>query len=120
MTIPKPQTGKGSGGIVGFDPDSKIKLLTENPKTGNSEEKSRPKRIGLGHEMIHGLHYADGDYSPRKDLTTHSYTDENGNTQTQKVRTEEARTVGLGGNKPRDITENDLRKENNQNKRVAY
>ena len=112
--------GTGSGGVVSFDPDSKIKPLTENPKTGNAEEKSRPKRIGLGHELIHGLHYVDGDWSPRTDQTTHSYTDENGNTQTQPVRTEEARTVGVGGNKPGDITENGLRKENNQNKRVAY
>ena len=112
--------GTGSGGVVSFDPDSKIKPLTENPKTGNAEEKSRPKRIGLGHELIHGLHYVDGDWSPPSDQTTHTYTDENGNPQTQTVRTEEARTVGVGGNKPGDITENDLRKENNQDKRVAY
>jgi len=112
--------GTGSGGIVSFDPDSKVKPLTENPKTGNSEEKNRPNRIGLGHELIHGLHYTDGDWSPETDQTTHTYTDKDGNQQTQTIRTEEARTVGVGGNKPGDITENDLRKENKQNKRVKY
>jgi RHS repeat-associated protein len=112
--------GTGSGGVVSFDPSSKIKPLTENPKTGHAEEKSRPKRIGLGHELIHGLHYVDGDWTPSSDQTTHTYTDGNGNPQTQTIKTEEARTVGVGGNKLGDITENDLRKENNQNKRVAY
>ena len=39
---------------------------------------------------------------------------------TQTLANEELRTVGVAGTKKGDITENQIRKENRQNKRGAY
>ena len=112
--------GKGSDGIVNFDPSSNPSIPTEDPKTGNVSGATRPNEIGLGHELIHAEHYMDGDYSPRSQTATITYKDASGNTQTQTTRKEELRTVGLAGTKKDDITENQLRKENKLNKRGKY
>ena len=112
------QNGTGSDATVNFDPTSNPAIPTENPTTGNvAPQTGRPNEIGLGHELIHANHIVDGDVnlSPQ----SHTYQTAGGN-QTQTVRSEELRTVGLAGNKKKDITENQLRKENKLNRRGAY
>ena len=112
------QNGVGSDATVTFDPTSNPSIPSVDPATGNVVPQSgRPNEIGLGHELIHANHIFDGDVN----LTEQNYTYKTATgTVTKKARIEELRTVGLAGNKKRDITENQLRKENNLNSRGAY
>lgn len=115
--------GVGSDVNVSFDPTSNPDILTVDPKTGNVSGKKRPNQIGLGHEIIHGERSMRGEAIDYSDMGTHTYQDENGTTVTQTVPKEELGTVGLKHNTSKDITENDLRKEQGKTKnkqRGAY
>lgn len=116
------QNGTGSDVIVSFAPSYNLRIMTEDPHMGRvSRQSGQPNQIGLGHELIHAEHYMDVDFIPESQKSTHSYIDASGNTVTTRpVKTEELRTVGLSGVKKDDITENQLRKENNVDKRGAY
>ncbi len=111
--------GLGSDAIVSFDPDSNPDIMTVDPETGNSTGQKRPNKIGLGHELIHAEHYMEGSYSPEEDEASHTFQID-GNPIEETYKKEELRTVGLAGNKKGDHTENQLRKENNLEKRGAY
>ena len=114
----KSKNGTGDNATVTFDPTSNPAIKTEDPKTGIlAPKKGRPNEIGLGHELIHTNHIIDGDVDFTS--TKNTYKTASGPvTQTQP--NEELRTVGLQGVKKKDITENQLRKENGQNNRGAY
>ncbi|MCE2504178.1 MAG: hypothetical protein J4G05_09010 [Chlorobi bacterium] len=113
-------SGKGSDVNVSFDPTSNPSIATEDPVTGRVSGKSRPNEIGLAHELIHGERSMRGEAINYSDMGTHTYIDASGNTITQTVPKEELATVGLKYNKKDDVTENDIRKEQGQNKRGAY
>ena len=88
---------------VNFDPD----IPTLNPKTGKIADDKRPTQIGLGHELIHADHIMRGTVQLSK-------------SDNDDVYDEEKATVGLKYNTPKDITENDLRKEQGVNPRGDY
>ncbi len=112
--------GTGSDAIVSFDPTSDPSIMTEDPKTGNVSGKKRPNQVGLGHELIHADRSMRGVAIDYSDNGTHNYKDASGTTVTQTVPKEELATVGLKHNTKKDITENQIRKEQGQNKRGAY
>ena len=62
----------------------------------------------------------DGDYIPSTSTSKYTYKINSENTITQSRKTEELRTVGLVGVKKDDITENQIREEQNINLRGAY
>lgn len=112
--------GNGKNAKVYFDPMANPDIKTEDPVTGNVSGKKRPDVIGLGHELIHADHYIKGDVD--RSPTPHWFK-RMGNWIKQTTKSEELRTVGLRGIKKDDITENDLRKEQNgtkNQKRGAY
>ena len=112
--------GIGSDAIVSFDPFSDPNILTQISKDGQVSGEKRPPQIGLGHELIHAEHYMDGDLIPRNKKVSHSYINKDGKRITQVKKAEEFRTIGIFGNKKDDITENDIRKEQNLKPRGAY
>ena len=92
--------------------DVLIDTFDEEGKT--SSPQPRPPFIGLGHELIHALHYIEGTRS--KGYST--YTGLDGRSYRAKI--EEIRTVGLDFNPIGDVTENDLRKEKHMKERNNY
>ncbi|MEM6696805.1 MAG: RHS repeat-associated core domain-containing protein, partial [Bacteroidota bacterium] len=108
--------GKGTDTNVSFDPTSDPSIETEDPKTGNVSGKKRPNQVGLAHELIHAERSMRGEAIDYSETGTHTYKDASGTTVTQTVPKEELATVGLKHNKKKDITENQIRKEQKQNK----
>lgn len=111
--------GVGSDAIVNLDPNQAANVLTED-NNGNQQLEAADQSIILGHELIHAYRSFKGeaiDYSLKEN---YQYKDAAGNTKNESVIKEEARTVGLQGNKAGDITENKLRKEQGKNKRIKY
>ena len=113
----KSENGTGDNVTVNFDQTSNPDIKTVDPKTGNVVGAKRPNQVGLAHELIHADHMTDGDvnFTPTK----HSYKTMGG-IVTQTYPNEELRTVGVKGVKKKDITENQIRKEQNQNQRGGY
>ena len=103
--------GVGSDVTVRFDPTSNPDIMTANPRTGNVSGKKRPNKIGLAHEIIHGERSMRGGAINYEDMGTYMYSDANGTMTTQAFPKEELATVGLKYNTARDITENDIRRE---------
>jgi RHS repeat-associated protein len=112
--------GKGTDVNVYFDPTSDPSIMTEDPKTGNVSGKKRPSQVGLAHEMIHGERSMRGEAIDYDEWGTQTYKDASGKTVTEPVRKEEAATSGVKHHTKKDITENQIRKEQGQNKRGAY
>jgi len=112
--------GIGSNTNVWFNPDSNPDFKTLDVKTGKIRDKKRPSHVGLAHEMIHGDRSMRGEAIKYSDMDTQTYTNAAGKEVTERVRKEEAATVGLKFVKKNDITENDIRKEQGQDPRGAY
>src|SRR5690606_11862089 len=112
--------GKGTDVNVYFDPTSDPSIMTEDPKTGNVSGKKRPDQVGLAHELIHGERSMRGEAIDYDEWGTQTYKDASGKTVTEPVRKEEAATSGVKYHTKKDITENQIRKEQGQNKRGAY
>ncbi|PQL94516.1 RHS repeat-associated core domain-containing protein [Apibacter adventoris] len=108
--------GKGTDVNVYFDPISDPSIMTEGPKTGNVSRKKRPNQVGLAHEMIHGERSMRGEALGYDEWGTQTYKDASGKTVTVPVRKEEAATSGVKYHTKKDITENQIRKEQGQNK----
>jgi RHS repeat-associated protein len=105
--------GVGSDGYVNFNPEATTVHVT-NPKTGKKEAKKRPIEIGLGHELLHLLHYFDGVMAPKGEVELEP------NLIGESSPLEELNTVGLG-NLPSDYpTENKLREEQGLDQRNSY
>jgi hypothetical protein len=112
--------GTGSDAIVNFAPTHLPNLPVEDPKTGNLIQEKSNATTNFGHELIHAERSMRGEAIPYGDYGTQTYKDATGTTVTDPVRKEEAATVGVGYNKKKDITENDLRKEQGLKKRTKY
>ena len=126
--------GIGSDSIVYFS----INVKSSNDyfirdENGNIEKaKHTPAEIVLGHELIHGLHYADG----TGDNSTDDYTFITSGFQDGKYKSgevvfkgglfhdkyprEEARTIGVGEFSNDPITENALRRQLKYNERLTH
>ncbi|MCP4179716.1 MAG: hypothetical protein GY756_18305 [bacterium] len=114
--------GTGSDVNVSFDPTSNPNIKTVDPTTGNVSGQKRPNQVGLAHEIIHGERSMRGeaiDYSINDNQT---YTNSSGVAVTEAVPKEELATIGLKHNKSKDITENEIRKEQKEKdkQRGAY
>jgi hypothetical protein len=103
----KAKDGTGSDATVEFDKNSNPLIQTVDSKTGEIVPKTRPNQVGLGHELIHADHITNGTIQMNK-------SDED------NVRDEEKATVGIKYNKPNDITENNIRKEQGVEPRGKY
>ncbi|QOW61641.1 RHS repeat-associated core domain-containing protein [Treponema pedis] len=126
--------GIGSDSIVYFSINVKLSndyfIRDEN---GNIEKaKHTPAEIALGHELIHGLHYAEG----TGDNSTSDYTYTTAGFQDGKYKSgdvlfqggllydkyprEEARTIGVGEFSNDPITENALRRQLKYHERLTH
>ena len=103
----KAQDGTGSDSTVYFDKNSNPLIQTVDSETGKIIPKERPNQIGLGHELIHAEHIVSGEVQLTKSAGDNIYD-------------EEKATVGIQYNRPNDITENDLRSEQNVEPRGEY
>jgi hypothetical protein len=110
----------GTDSQVHLDLQANPQILTRDPATGNAVRKSRPAKIGFVHEFIHAEHAIRGASSPRDTLDTFAYKDASGALVQQTKRLEELRTVGLKGVGAKDITENQIRREQKVPPRAAY
>jgi hypothetical protein len=92
--------GKGTGSTVKFNPDRK--------QIGDGSEAwhKRDPAVGLGHELIHSYHDANGTTDGRDPVP---YKDANGNNNSAPGY--EQQTVGLGEYKDSPLTENNIRKD---------
>lgn len=112
--------GKGSDAKVNFDPTADPDIMTEGYYTGIVSEAKRPDEIGLAHELIHAWHMMKGDMKKLDEYGNYTYKSGFFSTETQNVRKEELRTVGLQYVKEGDINENQIREEQGLEKRGAY
>ena len=92
-------------------------IPTRDTKTLMVSDKKRPKEIGLGHELIHGIRSMEGKAVDNSIEGKYSYKTTTGS-KTQIKRLEELETVGLKGRFR--YTENMLRKEQGIEQRGAY
>ncbi|WP_157738891.1 M91 family zinc metallopeptidase [Labrenzia sp. VG12] len=90
--------GPGSDSTVLFNPD--------RDKLNGEDWMTRDPAIGLGHELIHSYHDANGTTDGRSEV---EYTDADGNKR--KAPGYELQTVGLGEYKDSELTENNIRKD---------
>jgi RHS repeat-associated protein len=113
--------GVGSDATVDFAPTHLPNLLVTDPATGLVVPEKSNETTNFAHELIHAERSMRGeaiDYSIRVDVP---YDDGTGTIINNVKPKEEHATVGKGGfNKPKDITENDIRKEQGVKERAAY
>ena len=122
-------TGKGTPGTINYNPSSNPLISTKDPETKREVKTRRPPQIGLAHELIHADHAREGTVqgkldesgNPKHKLGTYTYINKDGKLVTAgDDNIEEIRTMGLGYNLIGDVTENQIRKENNLNERCRY
>jgi len=102
-------------------------------KDGNlSETNITPPEIALGHELIHGLHYAEGSGDNSHDSYVYivegiingkyrrGEAEIKGGLLYDNYPREEARTIGIGEYKNDPITENALRRQLEYNERLNH
>ncbi|WP_061231638.1 M91 family zinc metallopeptidase, partial [Leptospira noguchii] len=113
------QNGKGSNAVIAYNPKYSPQIATSQ-KDGSIKFESRPKKIGLAHELIHGEHFIKG--TVNMDLVEQKFSTSDKKKYRDLVTKEDMRTVGLGQGytKKGDITENMIRKENGLKLRAAY
>ena len=112
--------GKGSDANVNFAPNQKGKVLALAPLFYDADDRDTPSEIILGHELIHVDRSMRGeaiDYSINDNYT---YTNNGPGPHIGRAPKEELATVGIEHNNKDDITENDLRSENNGTTRLRY
>ena len=110
--------GKGTDVEISINPSKDVFVLTKDEKTGKSVYEKMSPMMVLGHELIHGNRAMNGNASYKDSESFYEYKDADGDYYREKVRTEELETVGISGDS--EYTENKLRKEHNQNKRIKY
>jgi hypothetical protein len=137
-TMPKSRedaekAGVGTDSAVFFSPNKSLggNYYQKDGKGNLYKPGSSPLEIGLGHELIHGLHYAEGTGDNSSDDYSYILSGVlDGQAQTGTVvlsrssgtgyPTEEAKTIGLGDYRNNSITENALRVQLGYDERVDY
>ena len=126
--------GVGTDSTVFFSADtSSTSKYFIKDKDGNiSQTNTTPPEIALGHELIHGLHYAEGSGDNSRDSYTFivdGFVDGKyrsgeavikGGLLFDKYPREEARTIGIGEYKNDPITENALRRQLEYDERLNH
>ena len=118
-------TGKSQALPEGNRGQSPEAIMMEKDEQ-NVVYKDAPAYILLGHELIHADHQMNSDADMSTEIRSRTRTTKDVGKYGAGDYKDEYRTVGLPGaggisyNKPGDITENDLRKENKISPRVAY
>jgi hypothetical protein len=114
---------KGTNASVWYNPGSLHKVVTRNG-AGKVIESYSPGHIVLGHELIHADRFMRGIAKPynSENTTTYTYMDKFGLFRTGEEYLDELETTGLGiyDNIIKDVTENKLRKEQGQGRRLKY
>ena len=110
--------GKGSNVVVDFDRFTKLDFNTENIETGNTELQFPKNEIILAHELIHAIRAMDGQSKSQDVKSLNFFKGRNGKNFKENINNEELETVGLKGNYK--YTENKIRKEQGEGKRVSY
>ena len=114
-----------------FDPTWTPATFPTLGKDGVVYDSWRPSYIGLGHELIHADHFARGVVPTGRTINfefqgrvMHTRPGRmpvfSVHTITQDIRNTDMVTIGLGGVRPGDITENMLREEHGLRPRGAY
>ncbi|MEJ2665403.1 MAG: RHS repeat-associated core domain-containing protein, partial [Spirochaetia bacterium] len=120
--------GKGSDMTVYINLKDNAKVPTADKETGKISDEESPAVIRLAHESIHaergmrgvGISYDDAEsFILYPEVGAGSEKTPQLNTWKRAVPKEELYTIELQGYR-NDITENDIRKEQNMNKRVRY
>jgi hypothetical protein len=107
--------GDGSDTTVKMNFNLQPKVLVRDSDSGNVIEEEAPSQIVFGHELIHA------DRSMRGEALNYNLKSNQGtNAKPDMVPQEERATVGVKHNTLKDITENDLRSEQNINLREQY
>ena len=110
----------GTNITVNFASGDTRELIVEDPITGNAMKEKSNTVTNLAHELIHAERDMRGeaiDYDLKGPIP---FKDEKGIPRVQTVKKEEAATVGLKHNTKKDITENQIRKEQKVKKRIFY
>jgi RHS repeat-associated protein len=106
----------GSDADIFIDTSRTVSVWVVDPVTGLARRDVMPTYIVLGHELIHALGYMGGRRLVGEEEFSH--TNRRGLLETNTISTEELATIGLIDGK--DITENDLRRENGLPLRATY
>jgi hypothetical protein len=117
--VKKATNGEGSDVTVDYNPKSYPDIMTLDNKSLTVSKKSRPNYIGLAHELIHGDRSMRGVAFDSSEKVNHSYLNKKGIKVTELINKEESATIGFSDTND-NITENDIRKEQNQPQRGAY
>jgi tetratricopeptide (TPR) repeat protein len=114
------QNGKGTDAAVYFNPDYDPAIPTVTAGDRVIDQRGRPAYIGLGHELIHALHYVTGTMAGPQEFQPCSYRNQSGDLVTVGDEDlEELNTVGLCGHR-NGPTENELRQVHQVARRGAY
>ncbi|EKO49532.1 RHS repeat-associated core domain-containing protein, partial [Leptospira kirschneri] len=111
------QNGQGSNAEIKYNLNANPKIPTLQ-KNGSVKFESRPKEIGLAHELIHSEHITKGTVDTG--IVEQKFMTSDKMKYKDNVMKEELRTVGTNYMKKGDITENMIRKENGLKLRAAY
>ena len=112
--------GKGSDTLVDFALDHLPNLPTVDSNTGEVSGKKSNAVTNFGHELIHAERSMRGEAINYDEKGTHTYSDGKGGIISNTKPKEELATTGVKYNKRGDPTENQLRKEQGQEKRATY
>ena len=112
--------GVGSDAIVDFAPSHLPDLPVIDASTGEVVDRQSNAVTNFGHELIHAERSMRGEAIDYSEDGTHTYSDGKGGTETNTAPKEELATTGVAYTKPKDITENDLRKEQGKEQRATY
>ena len=119
--------GRGTDAIVYFNPRLDPAIPTMTPDGRVVAQRGRPAFIGLGHELIHALHFINGTHaatvgaegSLRARFGEHSFRTGSGAKISATEDLEELNTIGIGRYE-KGITENALRRFYGLSTRGAY
>lgn len=118
ISDPDKSNGVGSDNYVNlgvFMPE----LLVQD-KTGKTIKEKPKRHIALAHELLHALKNMKGETSKKAEYTV-TYKDTDGKLKQEGTSVDEVETTGLEGIKKKNYsTENDIRKEQKENKRIKY
>ncbi len=112
--------GVGSSTEVNFNPNYDPDVPIVDPITGMATSSSRPAFIGLAHELIHADRDMRGISINYSQKAYHQYVYGDGIIDVERIPSEDAATIGFFPKKEYEVTENDIRKENNIRPRATY